>query len=97
MSFHTFKGICYYKAMTWIENSGTTYQWTKHEIFDNMFHKKVECYVDILVVKKEKKKFEDQLQDLYDILKRIWQYELKMNLLKCAFGITSREFLDLFV
>ena len=64
-------------------------------INDDMLHKNVECYVDDLVVKSRKR--EDHLQDLRMVFDRLRRYQLKMNPLKCAFGVTSSKFLRFIV
>ncbi|RVW89464.1 Retrovirus-related Pol polyprotein from transposon 17.6 [Vitis vinifera] len=62
-TFHTPKGIYYYKVMSFgLKNAGATYQRAMQKIFDDMLHKNVECYVNDLVVKPMKK--EDHLRDL---------------------------------
>ena len=66
-----------------------------HNIFDDMLHKNVECYVDYLVVKSRRKG--DHLQDLRMVFERIRRYQLKMNPLKCSFGDTSGMFLGFIV
>lgn len=60
-----------------------------------MLHKNIECYVDDVVVKS--KKMEDHLQDLCVVFNRLRRYQLKMNPLKCAFGVTSGKFLGFIV
>ncbi|XP_019252812.1 PREDICTED: uncharacterized protein LOC109231618 [Nicotiana attenuata] len=64
-------------------------------IFDDMLQKNVECYIDDLVVKSRKK--DDHLQDLRMVFKRLRRYQLRMNPLKCAFGVTSGKFLGFIV
>jgi len=64
-------------------------------IFDDTLHKKVECYVDDLVVKSKKRA--DHLQDLRLIFERLRRCQLKMNPLKCTFGVTSGKFLGFVV
>ena len=78
-----------------LKNAGATYQRAMHKIFDDMLHKNVECYVDDLVVKSRKSK--DHLQDLCRVFDRLRMYQLKMNPLKCAFGVTSGKFLGFIV
>ena len=78
-----------------LKNAGVTYQRAMQIIFDNMLHKKVKCYVDDLVVKSKKR--EDHIQDLRSIFKRLRRCQLKMNPLKCAFGVTSGKFLGFIV
>ncbi|XP_019246569.1 PREDICTED: uncharacterized protein LOC109226231 [Nicotiana attenuata] len=60
-----------------------------------MLHKNVECYVDDLVVKPRKK--DDHLQDLRMVFERLWRYQLRMNPLKRAFGVTLGKFLGFIV
>ncbi|KAK4381668.1 hypothetical protein Sango_2944900 [Sesamum angolense] len=59
-------------------------------IFDDMVHKNVECYVDDLVVKSKK-------QDMRKVFERLRRYQLKMNPSKCAFGVTFGKFLGFIV
>ena len=74
-----------------LKNASTTYQQAMQKIFDNVLHKYVECYVDDLVVKTKRRK--NHLVDLQSMFNRLRKYQLKMNSLKCAFGVT---FLKLF-
>ena len=65
------------------------------KIFADMLHKNVECYVNDLVVKSRKR--EDHLRGLRMVFDRLKRYQLKMNPLKCAFGVTSSKFLGFIV
>ncbi|XP_022895322.1 uncharacterized protein LOC111409511 [Olea europaea var. sylvestris] len=95
-SFRTPKGIYCYKVMPFgLKNAGATYQRAMQKIFDDILHKNVECYVDDLVVKT--KRHDDHLQDLRDVFKKLRRHQLKMNSLKCAFGVTSGKFLGFVV
>ena len=94
-AFRTLKGIYCYKVMPLrLNNADATYQHAMQKIFDDMLHKNVECYVNDLVVKSRKR--EDHLQDLRMVFYRLRRYQL-MNLLKCAFGVTSGKFLRFIV
>ena len=95
-TFRTLKGIYYYKVMPFgLKNVGTTYQRAMQKIFDDMLHKNVECFVDDLVVKSRKR--EDHQRDLRMVFDRLRRYQLKMNPLKCAFGVTFGKFLEFIV
>jgi len=95
-AFRTPKGIYCYKVMPFgLKNAGATYQRAMQNIFDNILHKNVECYVDDLVVKSRKKC--DHLQDLRMVFDLLRRYQLRMNPLKCAFGVTSGKFLGFIV
>lgn len=65
------------------------------KIFDEMLHDLVECYVDDLVVKTRRR--DDHLHDLRRVFERLRQYKLKMNPMKCAFGVSSGKFLGFIV
>ncbi|KAA0050334.1 uncharacterized protein E6C27_scaffold88G00600 [Cucumis melo var. makuwa] len=95
-AFRTPKGIYCYKVMPLrLKNAGATYQRAMQRIFDDMLHKHIECYVDDLVVKSKKKC--DHLKDLKLVLDHLRKYQLRMNPLKCAFGVTSGKFLGFIV
>ncbi|XP_038717270.1 uncharacterized protein LOC120010560 [Tripterygium wilfordii] len=95
-AFRTPKGIYCYKVMPFgLKNAGATYQRAMQKIFDDILHKKVECYVDDLVVETKNRK--NHLDDLRVIFERLRRFQLKMNPLKCAFGVTSGKFLGFIV
>ncbi|KAI5342013.1 hypothetical protein L3X38_009888 [Prunus dulcis] len=95
-AFRTPKGIYCYKVMPFgLKNAGATYQRAMQKIFGDMLHKNVKCYVDDLVIKSKRR--EDHLKDLRTVFNRLRKYQLKMNPLKCAFGVTSGKFLGFIV
>ena len=95
-AFRTPKGIYCYKVMPFeLKNAGATYQRAMQRIFDDILHKIVQCYVDDLVVKTTKRG--DHLRDLRIIFNQLRKYQLKMNPLKCTFGIMSGKFLGFIV
>ena len=78
-----------------LKNAGATYQRAMQKIFNDMLHKNAECYVDDVVVKTKKRA--DHLKDLRIVFERLRKYNLKMNPLKCTFGVTSGKFLGFIV
>ncbi|KAL0430525.1 UNVERIFIED_CONTAM: hypothetical protein Sradi_0678500 [Sesamum radiatum] len=95
-AFRTPKGIYCNKVLLFgLKNAGATCQRAMQKIFNDMLHKNIECYVDDLVVKSRMRR--DHLQDLRKIFERLRRYQLKMNPLKCAFGVTSGKFLEFIV
>ncbi|XP_027174389.1 uncharacterized protein LOC113774008 [Coffea eugenioides] len=95
-AFRTPKSIYCYKVMPFgLKNAGATYQRAMQSIFDDMLHKNIECYVNDLVVKSKKRS--NHLEDLRQVFDRLRRYQLKMNPLKCAFGVTSGKFLGFVV
>ncbi|TYJ98305.1 uncharacterized protein E5676_scaffold232G00210 [Cucumis melo var. makuwa] len=53
------------------------------------------CYVDDLVIKSKRR--QDHLKDLKVMFDRLQKSQLRMNPLKCAFGVTSGKFLGFIV
>ncbi|CAL9017106.1 unnamed protein product [Prunus brigantina] len=95
-AFRTPKGIYCYTVMPFgLKNAGATYQRAMTVIFNDMLHNTIECYVDDLVVKTRKR--EHHLSDLKRVFDRLRKHQLKMNPLKCAFGVTSGKFLGFVV
>lgn len=64
-------------------------------IFHDFFHKFLEFYVDDLVIKSRKE--ESHLSNLRKGFSRCRKYKLRMNPLKCVFGVTSVKFLGFVV
>ena len=61
----------------------------------NMMHRELEDYIDDIVVKSKRR--EDHAQILRKVFERCQASKLRMNPLKCAFGISSGEFLGFLV
>ena len=78
-----------------LKNAGTTYQRTMVAVFHNMMHRELEDYVDDIVVKS--KKGEEHVQVLRKVFERCRTYKLRMNPLKCMFGVSSGKFLGFLV
>jgi hypothetical protein len=78
-----------------LKNVGATYQRTMTAMFHDMIHREIKDYVDDIVVKS--KKMEDHLTILRKVFERCCLYKLKMNPLKCAFGVSVGKFLGFLV
>lgn len=95
-AFRTPIGNLDYKIMPFeLKNAGATYQRTMTLIFGDMLHKQVEDYVDDLVVKE--KSLVEHLLYLRQVFERCKEYNLRMHLSKCAFGVSSGKFLGFLV
>ncbi|XP_028100105.1 uncharacterized protein LOC114299540 [Camellia sinensis] len=95
-ALRTLRGVFCYKVMPFgLKNAGATYQRAMTIIFSDMLHDTIECYVDDLVVKTKEK--ENHVEDLRRIFERLRRYKLKMNPLKCAFGVSLGKFLGFVV
>jgi hypothetical protein len=95
-AFRTPIGNFYYTVMAFgLKNVGATYQRTMTAMFNDMMHKEIEDYVDDIVVKSKKR--EHHLETLRKVFDRCRLYKLKMNPLKCAFGVSAGKFLGFLV
>uniref|UniRef100_A0A2N9ER07 RNA-directed DNA polymerase n=1 Tax=Fagus sylvatica TaxID=28930 RepID=A0A2N9ER07_FAGSY len=95
-AFRTPIGNFYYTVMPFgLKNAGATYQRTMTAMFHDMMHREIEDYVDDIVVKSKKR--EDHLTILRRVFERCRLYKLRMNPLKCAFGVAAGKFLGFLV
>ena len=76
-----------------LKNAGATNQRAMMEIFRDIQHKTVECYVDDLAIKSKKK--DTHLNDLGKVFERLRKSKLCMSPLKCFFGYSQENSLDL--
>jgi ribonuclease HI len=89
-------GNFYYTVMPFgLKNAGATYQRIMTAMFHDMMNKEIEDYVDDIVVKSKKR--EDHLETLRKVFDRFRLYKLKMNPLKCVFGVFVGKFLGFLV
>ncbi|XP_075670033.1 uncharacterized protein LOC142639781 [Castanea sativa] len=90
-AFRTPIGNFYYTVMPFVlKNAGATYQRTMTSIFHYIMHKEMEDYVDDIVVKSKTRT--GHLQVLEQVFERYRKYKLRMNPMKCAFGVSTRKF-----
>ncbi|GKV43692.1 hypothetical protein SLEP1_g50953 [Rubroshorea leprosula] len=78
-----------------LKNAGATYQRAMNAIFHDMIGKFMEIYIDDVVVKSNGEA--DHLVHLRKSFERMRQHGLKMNPLKCAFGVSAGNFLGYLV
>jgi hypothetical protein len=79
----------------WIENAGATYQRAMNLIFHDLLGVILEVYIDDIVIKSAG--LDHHLVDLRLALEKMCRYGLKMNPLKCAFGVSAGKFLGFIV
>ena len=79
----------------WFKKCGVTYQRAMNSIFHDMIGKYMEVYIDDIVVKSQV--FDKHLENLEKAFIRMRKHQLKMNPLKCAFGVTAGNFLGFLV
>ena len=89
-------GNFHYTVMPFgLKNAGATYQRAMTAIFHDMIHKEIKDYVDDIVVKSKTRG--DHLAILRKVFERCRLYKLRMNPLKCAFGVKVGKFLGFLV
>ena len=69
------------------KNVGATYQRLMKKMFAHQIGRNVQVYVDDMLVKSQRE--EDHLDDLKETFDTLRFYNMKLNLSKCAFGVTS--------
>jgi len=74
-----------------LKNTSATYQRATNLIFHDLLGVILEVYIDDIVIKSAG--LHDHLVDLRLALEGMRRYGLKMNPLKCAFGVSARKFL----
>ncbi|GKF45231.1 reverse transcriptase domain-containing protein, partial [Tanacetum coccineum] len=91
-AFHTSQGVyCYTKMPFGLKNAGATYQRLVDNTFEGQVGRKLEVYVDDLVIKSH---FEDELvRDIVETFKALRKINMKLNPKKCTFGATEGMFL----
>ena len=86
---------CYNVMPFGLKNVGTTYQRPVIKIFQPLLGNTIEAYIDDLLVKsKERFDHTKHLQEAFELFRR---YDMKLNPLKCAFGVSSGKFLGFMV
>jgi hypothetical protein len=89
---HGFVGLFEWVVMTFgLKNASATYQRAAKLIFHDLLGVLMLVYIDDVVVKLVEIK--DHMTDLKLSLERMKKYGLRMNPLKCAFGVTTGKFL----
>jgi hypothetical protein len=78
-----------------LKNTGATYQHAMNMIFHDLLGVILEVYIGDVVVKSVG--FDGHIADLRLTLERVRKYGLKMNPLKCAFGVSAGKFLGFIV
>jgi hypothetical protein len=91
-----FIGLFEWVVMTFgLQNAGATYQRAMNLIFHDLLGIILEVYIDDVIVKSGS--MDVHLADLRIALERIRRYGLKMNPLKCVFGVSAGKFLGFII
>ena len=78
-----------------LKNVRAIYQRLVNQMFNKQIGRKVEVYVDDMLVKSKEE--EDHLDDLKETFNTLRPYSMKLNPSKCAFGVSSGKFLNFMV
>jgi hypothetical protein len=98
MAFHCpgFISLFEWVVMTFgLKNDRATYQRTMNLLFHDLLGIILEVYIDYVIVKLDS--MDSYLVDLRLALEMMHRYGLKMNLLKCAFGVSAGKFLGFII
>jgi hypothetical protein len=79
----------------WFKNTGATYQRAMNLVFHDLLGIVLEIYIDNVIVKSDS--MNNHLADLRLTLERMRRYGLKMNPLKCVFGVSAGKFLGFII
>ena len=95
-SFVTSQGLFCYKVMPFgLKNVGATYQRLMNKMFAHQIRRNVQVYVGDMLVKSLHEN--NHLEDLRETFDTLQSYNMKLNLNKCAFGVTTGKFLGFMV
>jgi hypothetical protein len=95
-AFITDQGLYCYKMMPFnLKNAGATYQRLVNRMFQSQIGRNVEVYVDDMLVKSIRAA--KHIEDLREIFQTLRKYKMKLNPMKCAFGVSSGKFLGFMV
>jgi hypothetical protein len=91
-----FVGLFEWVVMTFdLKNAGAIYQKAMNLIFHDLLGVILEVYIDDIIIKSAR--LHDHLADLRLAPERMRRYGLKMNPLKCAFGVSAGKFLGFII
>ena len=95
-SFITPHGLYCYNVMPFgLKNAGATYQQLVTKMFRPLLDNIMEVYIDDMLVKsKQRPDHATHLQQAFDLLQ---EYGMRLNPLKCAFGVSAGRFLGFMV
>jgi hypothetical protein len=78
-----------------LKNASATYQRAMNLVFHELLGIILEIYIDDVIVKLDG--MDNHLADLHLAVERIRQYGLKLNALKCVFGVSAGKFLGFII
>lgn len=95
-AFITLQGLYYYNVMPFgLKNASTTYQRLMIRIFKPLMGQTMEVYIDDIIIKSKTRT--EHIQHLEEAFNLMRKYNMKLNPLKCAFGVSAGKFLSFLV
>lgn len=82
---------CYDVMPFGLKNAGATYQRLMDKVFQDQIGKCMEVYVDDMVVRS--RSVEEHLLNLEEVLSQVRKFGIRLNPLKCTFGVSVSKFL----
>ena len=96
MSFIIDQKTYFYKVMPFgLKNIGATYQRMVDKVFAKQLSRNMEAYVDDMMVKSTS--MTDHVDDLQKTFVTLRERNMRMNLSKCTFRVTSGKFLSFII
>ena len=74
-----------------LKNARATYQRMITKIFELILGKIMDTYIDDMVVKSKEKP--DHIRDMTEVFTILKRHKVRLNMAKCAFGVSSRKFM----
>jgi predicted MPP superfamily phosphohydrolase len=93
--FITWETFCYKVMPFKLKNVKATYPRIMVTLFHDMIHKDIEVYVDDMIDKSKKEK--DHVQILIKLFHRLRKYQLKLNPIKCLYGVKFEKLLKFMI
>ncbi|XP_076955833.1 uncharacterized protein LOC143630807 [Bidens hawaiensis] len=95
-AFRTNNGTNCYKMMPFgLKNAGSTYQRLMDKEFKSQIGRNLEVYMDDLVIKSKTEAA--MLRDIEETFKTLRSISMKLNPVKCSFGVEEGKFLEVIV
>ena len=95
-SFVTGQGTYCYRVMPFgLKNAGATYQRLVNRMFQKKIGTTMEVYIDDMLVKSTTTEL--HIAHLFEEFQIMREYNMKLNLSKCAFGVSAGKFLGFIV
>jgi hypothetical protein len=96
MAFITPYGVFCYQVMSFgLKNAGATYQRMMQSCLGSQIGRNIQVYIDDVVITiREEKSLISDLAEIFDNLSR---YKLKLNPIKCSFGVSAGQLLGFLV